>query len=82
MVVDPYEPIDCAVHDRLEAWCVKRTRCFIRIARDEGCAQEVEARIQDIFVKGGEEFMLLDTGDVVRLDRIVDIREGPGRNAG
>ena len=81
-VRDAYEPIDCGLHDRLEAWCVTRQRCRIRVANERGHEREVEARIEDVFAEGGEEFMLLDDGERIRLDRIVTIHASvptPGR---
>lgn len=74
---DPYLPIDCGLHDHLEAWAVRRVRCHIRI-RD---AADVEARIDDLFARDGAEFARLSSGDVVRLDRIEEIRPIPPESA-
>lgn len=77
-MTEPYEPIDCGLHDRMEAWCVERRGCALRVRSEDGSEWEVVARIEDVFAAGGEEFMLLDSGERIRLDRIVAIHPVAG----
>lgn len=72
-MTEPYEPIDCGLHDRMEAWCVQRRPCALRVRSEDGSEWETVARIEDVFTAGSEEFMLLDNGERIRLDRIVAI---------
>lgn len=77
---DPYRPIDCGLHDHLEAWAVRRVPCRFRVHDDDG-HREFEARIDDLFARDGAEFARLSNGDVVRLDRIEEIRPIPPESA-
>lgn len=69
----PYRPIDCALHDRLEAAAtLGRT---VRIAfRTEGDGVEaIEDRIVDVFARDGAEFVRTAGGRVIRLDRLESV---------
>ena len=68
-----YSPISCEFHDRLEdlATLQRPTRvCF----RDRaGVLQQRDAIIADVFSSAGAEFLLLGSGDVLRLDQLVEV---------
>lgn len=64
----PYRPIGCASHDRLEAIAVKgREGVFLWESPSGGTASAV-ARIRDIQVRNGAEFLILFDGTEIRLD--------------
>ena len=67
-----YRPIDCSLHDQLEAAATLRRTIHIVYERD-GEIVETADRILDIFTRDGAEFLKLSTTEV-RLDelRIVD----------
>ena len=65
-----YRPIDCGVHDRLESFSVLRTRCRIDFHAADGTARSVNGRISDIFARDGAEYLRLDDGTEIRLDRL------------
>lgn len=68
-----YSPIDCSLHDHLEAAATLGGKRRI-VYYDEGAGStEVLARIVDVFAKGGEEFIRLDTGALIRLDRLESV---------
>lgn len=67
---DPYHPIDCGLHDVLEASAVRRRPCRIRYREPDGSVEEVRTVIADIFTRDGAEFVRLEAGPVVRLDRL------------
>lgn len=69
----PYVPIDCAFHDRLEAQAVLGRRSRLRFDRGDGKVVEEEGRIVHISAKGGAEYLRLDSGTEVRLDRILSL---------
>ncbi|MEX2531456.1 MAG: hypothetical protein WD960_11850 [Gemmatimonadota bacterium] len=71
----PYSPIDCSVHDRLEAFATLQTRCRIAFRTDEGEAVELVDRIVDVFTRGAEEFLRSASGQEVRLDRLDSVEE-------
>lgn len=72
-----YRPIDCSVHDQLEHVAVLRRVCRIRYRTPQDQEMEVLSRIVDIFARGGEEFVRLESGDEVRLDRLIAVAEAP-----
>jgi Rho-binding antiterminator len=85
-VTDAYQPIDCGVHDRLEDLVVRRVVCRIRytVYSDSGedatgGKAEVEGRIADVFARGGEEFVRVDDGREIRLDRLLVVAPTAGK---
>lgn len=70
---EPYQPIDCEVHDVLESVATTRKLARIELRDDAGATQLVEAKVEDIFAREGVEYVALSTGDTVRLDRLVTI---------
>lgn len=69
----PYHPIACDYHSELELWCLHKTRCTI-VAHDEaGQTQTLQAVIRDIVTRDKQEFVLLDDGSAIRLDRLISV---------
>jgi transcriptional antiterminator Rof (Rho-off) len=67
---DGYSPIACDFHDRLESFATLRRRVRLSL-RDEATAEGI---IADIYTTADkQEFLRLDHGAVIRLDRILDI---------
>ncbi len=73
-----YRPIDCGIHDQLEHVAVLRRLCRIRFQGENGGEQIALTRIVDIFARNGEEFVRLESGDEVRLDRLIEVAESEG----
>jgi Rho-binding antiterminator len=65
-----YEPIDCGVHDRLEALAVTRVPCRVAFVTKEGEEREATGRILDVFARAGAEYLHLEDGTEIRLDRL------------
>lgn len=68
-----YIPIDCEFHDVLEAAATLRRNVAIDYRDDEGNRRVVDARIADLFARDGAEYMRLDDGSLIRLDKLVSI---------
>lgn len=68
-----YVPIDCEFHDVLEAVATLRRVVAIDHLDDEGNRRVVDARIADLFARDGAEYMRLDDGSLIRLDKLVSI---------
>ena len=68
-----YNPIDCDFHDVLEAAATLRRNVAIDHLDDEGNRRVVDARIADLFAREGAEYMRLDDGSLIRLDKLVSI---------
>ena len=68
-----YRPIDCTFHDELELRAVRRVRCEL-VYRDAAGAEQLRyGRIVDLSTRDGEEYLRLDDGTDVRLDRVIRV---------
>lgn len=79
----PYQPIDCGAYDELEILAMRRIECTI----EYGCKpqehkangdetapiESVRSRILDVNARDGEEFIHLENGLTLRLDRLVRV---------
>lgn len=73
---DPYEPIDCGFHDRLESLAVTRQSAALTLRSGAG-ERTLSARIADVFAREGAEFARLVPEEgaplEVRLDEILAV---------
>ncbi len=67
---DKYIPISCAYYDEFEAAAVKRIECTI-VYKDKNEEKTINAKVIDFKTINKEEFMILDNGLKIRLDKIV-----------
>lgn len=75
---EPYRPIACGLHDVLEAHATRRHRCRLRHHTEHG-ERVAEGVITDIYARAGVEYLRLDDGTEIRLDRITSIDGQPFR---
>lgn len=68
-----YIPINCEFHDRLEDLATLRRPARVRYVGDDGAQQERTAIITDIYASKGAEYLALSSGDIVRLDQLVEV---------
>ncbi|HEY0333944.1 MAG TPA: hypothetical protein VGC74_09580 [Stenotrophomonas sp.] len=68
-----YSPINCEFHDVLEATAVRRRVARIGFVDEHGKPQERSAKITDLTAHDGAEYLEIDTGERIRLDRLVSI---------
>ena len=68
-----YTPISCAAHDELLALATKRQRCELVVRGADGGTARLEGVIQDVYTSEGAEYLRLNDGSVVRLDRLVSV---------
>lgn len=68
-----YSPVNCEFHDVLEHHATKRAAVRVRFRDEAGAQHERDAVITDVFARDGADFLSLDTGETVRLDRVVDV---------
>lgn len=71
----PYHPVSCEFHDVLEAHATTRRVVRIRFTGSGGVLLHREAVIQDVHSCGGAEYIVISTGETVRLDQIVAVDE-------
>ena len=70
---EKYIPIDCNFYDRIEAAIVQRRIVRLEYRDAEGQATSAETKLQDTQTKAGEEFLLLPSGEQIRMDRILSL---------
>lgn len=73
-MTDKYTPINCEFLDRLEHCCIRKEHCQI-VYRQGSFPRNIETEglITDIFSREKAEYILLDNGEEIRLDRIVSV---------
>ncbi len=69
-----YQPIACSFHDRLEDWAVRRTPVEI-VWQDGDERKTANERIKDVFARDGADHLKLDSGLIIRLDRLISVDE-------
>ena len=69
----PYSPISCELHDRLEDLATERRFASILFRDESDVEQKRNARVNDVFSASGEEFVLISTGELLRLDRLIEV---------
>ena len=70
-----YEPIACAFYDELEAAAIKKEQCTIIYKDTNDITHAIEDMIIDFQTKNKEEFMLLKSGLILRLDQIISFND-------
>jgi len=70
---ESYRPINCEFHDVLEATATRRSVAAIRFVDEHGSEQERSARIANLYARDGAEYLELDSGERIRLDRLLTI---------
>ena len=69
----PYKPISCEFHDLLESLATTHKRAQIVFRNKAGQVERREAAIADLHARDGEEFVVFDSGDTLRLDQLLEI---------
>jgi Rho-binding antiterminator len=73
MNIVSYIPIDCSSHDILLAKATLKTNCTISYTNEDGNVLQTEGIIIDVYTKAKEEFLHLDNGIVIRLDKLITV---------
>lgn len=68
-----YTPISCEFHDRLEDLATLRKQTSIRYLDDEHEPQQRNAIITDVYTQNRAEYVSLSSGEIVRLDQLVEV---------
>ena len=77
---DAYEPVAYSFYDELGLRMMRERPCTLVV--DEGEQTEtIKAVIADVFTEGGAEYVRLDDGRRIRLDRIRRVDDVPRPDA-
>lgn len=69
---EKYKPIDCNFYDRLEAAATQRRPVLIKYFGNNG-TEEVAGIILDLRIVDEAEWLYLDTGFSLRLDKLISV---------
>ena len=75
----PYRAVSCTYYDDLEALATLKKTCQVIYRTDAGTEVSREGRIVDFFVLDKAEFLKLEDGTAIRLDRLVEVDGKPVR---
>ncbi|MBU8976031.1 hypothetical protein JI752_007720 [Lysobacter sp. MMG2] len=68
-----YRPINCEFHDLLEDLATARRLTRVAYLDDAGTMRRGDGVITDVYARQGEEFLSMDSGETIRLDRLVEV---------
>jgi len=68
-----YIPIDCGFHDLLLDRATRRSVVELEYLDSNAQATTKATVIKDVYTKQKEEFLLMDDGEIIRLDQIVSV---------
>ncbi len=80
MNADVYKPIDCDYYDTLEVLAMRRKECVIEYIDERQQPQTIKNVIVDVFTNGAEEFIRLESGQLIRLDHLLVVDQRPAPN--
>lgn len=66
-----YQPVDCGFYDHFEAAIVQRRLVTLEFLEPNGSSVTKQIRLLDLKTDSGEEFVQLEGGEWLRLDRVV-----------
>lgn len=74
-----YNPVDPDFHDIVEKEKSRKPESVVHYFGPDDQVEEVKGALKEIVTdKNHEEYLLLETGDKVRLDRIIVVNGKPG----
>jgi len=69
----PYKPISCSFHDELESLAIRQRKVEINYWDNNNEQQSINSQIRDFNSRDGAEFMVLESNQTIRLDRIISV---------
>lgn len=74
-----YHPVDCGFHDEFESYATLGKNIKINYWKQEGELTQATGIIKDVYAtESKEEFIKLNTDEMIRLDHIITIDGKPG----
>lgn len=65
-----YKPISCSFHDILEHLAITRMPAQISFVDAHGLPQQRHASVRDVYSRHGAEWVVLSSGETLRLDQL------------
>ena len=73
MKKETYRPISCDFYDELELLALRKTVATIVIRKENEDTESIQDRIKTLLTKDKEEFLILENGQEIRLDKLVSV---------
>jgi transcriptional antiterminator Rof (Rho-off) len=71
--VETYQPINCEFHDAIETYATRRETVDIVVEDPAEDSRSIRTVVCDVYSRNGEEFLLTDAGERIRLDKVKSI---------
>ena len=71
--MEAYIPVNCEFHDHLEDFATLRKPVSVSYLDEAGGAKQRTSVITYVFARSGADWLTLDSGELVRLDRLVEV---------
>ena len=68
-----YQPINCNFYDELTLLSMRKKSCEIVYRVSEQKITSMTGVIRDIYTKNKEEFIVLESGLTIRLDKLISV---------
>jgi len=68
-----YQPISCDYYDELEIVAMRQTIAKIVFRNEEDEEITISTKIKTLQTRNSEEFLILENGEEIRLDRLVSM---------
>jgi Rho-binding antiterminator len=69
----PYRIVSCGFRDVMEAATVLRKSTVLIILNENEIEETIEGLIRDIFTEKGAEYLVMNGGRIIRLDRVMSV---------
>ena len=71
--METYQPINCEFHDAIETYATRRETVDIVVEDPAEDSRSIRTVVCDVYSRNGEEFLLTDAGERIRLDKVKSI---------
>ena len=71
--MEEYIPINCDFYDELEALATMKRTCQISFRHENGAVSTTKGVIFDLYIRNKIEYLTLDTGLEIRLDKLLEV---------
>ena len=71
-----YKPIDCGLYDELELLALRGTSVDLTYRTENGI-EKTRARLTNLIVRDDAEWVIIDSTNSIRLDRIISLNNIP-----
>jgi Rho-binding antiterminator len=75
--MEDYQLVGCDFHDELEALAMHRQPCKVVYHTETDEVTEIKSQIVDVYAKDHADYLKLQDGTEIRLDRLVSVDDKP-----